>query len=98
MKNWIGLLLSKYYNAASRQYGLAYKKKFALLPSVDHVRDGKGPADFKICAWRTNDSKNDLSSEELLELCEKVMKAANLAAARDGVQDELPPSSPLWQE
>jgi len=77
-------LLSQYDNAASREYGRAYKKKFALLPSVDHVGDGKGPAGFKICAWRTNDSKNDLSYEEFLELCEKVIKAANLAAARDG--------------
>jgi len=49
-----------------------------MLPSVDHIGDGKGPADFKICAWRTNDAKNDLSYDEFLELCRKVIAAANM--------------------
>jgi hypothetical protein len=75
------LLLSRYDNAESRKSGRAYKKKFALLPSVDHVRVGKGAADFKICAWRTNDSKNDLSYEEFLKFCEKVIKATHLTGA-----------------
>ena len=30
-----------------------YKAALALLPSVDHVGDGLGEADFKICGWRT---------------------------------------------
>ena len=85
-------LLSQYDNAASRKDGRAYKKKFALLPSVDHVRVGKGAADFKIYAWRTNDSKNDLSYEEFLKFCEKVIKAANLPAASKDARD---PSSSL---
>lgn len=71
------LLLSKYDNEQSKKHGRQYKKQFALLPSVDHVGDGKGPADFKICAWRTNDAKNDLSYEEFLDLCRKVIVAAN---------------------
>jgi len=70
-------LLSRYDNEASKKHGRNYKKQFALLPSVDHVGDGTGPADFKICAWRTNDAKNDLSYEEFVELCRKVVKAAN---------------------
>jgi hypothetical protein len=61
-------LLSKYNNEDSKKYGREYKKQFALLPSVDHLEDGKGPANFVICAWRTNDSKNDLSYEEFVEL------------------------------
>lgn len=70
-------LLSKYNNEDSKKYGREYKKKFALLPSVDHVDDGKGPANFTICAWRTNDSKNDLTYQEFIELCERVLAAAN---------------------
>ena len=54
-----------------------------MLPSVDHVGDGKGAANFKICAWRTNDAKNDLSYEEFLELCRKVIAAANKALLAD---------------
>ena len=37
-------LLSKYNNEASKKHGRTYKKKFALLPSVDHIDDGRGTA------------------------------------------------------
>jgi hypothetical protein len=66
-------LLSKYDNKQSKEHGRHYKKQFSLLPSVDHVGDGKGKADFKICSWRTNDSKNDMSLEEFIDLCKKVV-------------------------
>lgn len=66
-------LLSQYDNELSKMHGRHYKKQFALLPSVDHVGDGKGAADFKICAWRTNDAKNDLSLGEFIDLCRKVL-------------------------
>jgi len=72
-------LLSKYNNEESKKNGRAYKKKFALLPSVDHVGDGTGKAEFKICAWRTNDLKNDLSYPELVELCGKILNAYKAA-------------------
>lgn len=69
-------LLSKYDNEQSKKHGRHYKKQFALLPSVDHVGDGTGSADFKICSWRTNDAKNDMSYDEFVELCKKVVKTA----------------------
>lgn len=68
-------LLSKYDNAESKQGKRAYKAKFALLPTVDHIGDGLGSADFKICAWRTNDAKGDLSLSEFMELCRRVVDA-----------------------
>ena len=67
-------LISTYDNSQSKQLGRAYKKRFEFLPSVDHVDDGLGPANFKICGWRTNDCKNDLSHEELQEFCKLVLK------------------------
>jgi len=73
-------LLSKYNNEQSKKHGRYYKKQFALLPSVDHVGDGTGEAGFKICSWRTNDAKNDLSYFEFVELCKKVVNAANRVA------------------
>ena len=66
-------LISKYDNDASKKDGRKYKALFGLLPTVDHVGDGTGPADFKICAWRTNDAKNDLTVREFVELCRKVV-------------------------
>ena len=70
-------LLSEYDNVQSKMYGRKYKRKFALLPSVDHVGDGTGPADFKICAWRTNDAKNDLSYDDFVVLCRMVVDVAD---------------------
>jgi hypothetical protein len=66
-------LLSTYRNDKSRAGRQAYKATLALLPTVDHVGDGQGAADFKICAWRTNDAKNDLSDAEFIQLCRRVI-------------------------
>lgn len=71
-------LLSKYDNDESKQGRRGYKARFALLPTVDHIGDGTGPGDFKICGWRTNDAKGDLSLEEFIALCGKVLAANKL--------------------
>lgn len=69
--NWS--LLCQYSNAESKAQGRHYKATLALLPSVDHVGDGLGEADFKICGWRTNDAKNDLTHDEFVALCRRVV-------------------------
>jgi len=66
-------LISKYDNDASRLGRRNYKATLALLPTVDHVDGGLGAADFKICAWRTNDAKSDLSHAEFVDLCRRVV-------------------------
>ena len=68
-------LISKYDNDESKQGRRSYKARFALLPTVDHVGDGTGRADFKICAWRTNDAKGDLALDEFVALCARVLAA-----------------------
>ena len=70
--NW--KLISSYNNEESKKGGRKYKKLFALLPTVDHVGDGLGPANFVICGWRTNDAKNDLNLNEFLEVCQNVLE------------------------
>jgi hypothetical protein len=67
-------LIGKYRNLESQTHGRRYKAGFALLPSIDHVSDGLGEADFKICAWRTNDAKNDLGHKDFVELCRLVVR------------------------
>jgi len=62
--------LDEYTGEAGRR---EYKRSFALLPTVDHVGDGLAAPDFKICSWRSNDCKNDLSHEELLDFCRAVL-------------------------
>lgn len=66
-------LISTYDNDESKEGRREYKAKFALLPTVDHVGDGTGPADFKICGWRTNDAKGDLSMVKFIQLCHRVI-------------------------
>lgn len=68
-------LVSKYDNAASKAGRREYKAQFSRLPTVDHVGDGKGAADFRICAWRTNDAKSDMTLKEFVRLCRKVVQA-----------------------
>jgi hypothetical protein len=66
-------LVSTYENGAAQLGRRVYKAGFATLPTVDHVVDGLGPANFKICAWRTNDAKSDLDHAAFVELCRKVI-------------------------
>lgn len=71
--NWS--LISKYDNRDSQRLGVKYKKRFALLPTVDHADPESKQADFRICGWRTNDCKNDLTVEELRTFCETLLGA-----------------------
>jgi hypothetical protein len=70
--------ISTYCNDESQARRRAYKRELALLPTVDHVGDGLGAPDFRICAWRTNDCKNDLSHDELLAFCRRIVEYAHL--------------------
>jgi hypothetical protein len=67
-------LISTYNNEESKAGRRVYKRSLCSLPTVDHVGDGLGVPDFKICSWRTNDCKNDLSHDELIEFCRAVLQ------------------------
>jgi hypothetical protein len=67
-------LVSTYSNEESKIGRRYYKASLGLLPTVDHVGDGSGPADFRICAWRTNAAKNDSSHVDFVELCRRVVE------------------------
>lgn len=87
--NWT--LISTYKNDESKAGRRVYKSSFALLPTVDHVGDGLGAADFKICAWRTNDAKNDLAASDFIELCRRVVNY-HAKADEPCPADALPPA------
>ena len=74
-------LLSTYSNVASKADRSLYKAGLALLPTVDHVPGADGRYDFVICAWRTNDAKNDLSHDEFIALCRRVIAHHEKTAA-----------------
>jgi len=65
--------INTYDNAKSKELHRLYKKSFGNLPTVDHFGEDLTACEFRICSWRTNDCKNDLSSEELIEFCRAVL-------------------------
>jgi hypothetical protein len=84
-------LISRYDNALSAERGRTYKHGFARLPTVDHVGDGLGPAEFKICGWRVNDAKHDLDIPTFLDVCKAVLEhhGFTVAAAANQPQPQL---------
>lgn len=77
-------LVSTYKNEDSKAGRHTYKASYALLPTVDHVSAGAAEASFRICSWRTNDAKNDLSPEAFVELCARVLTHAGYKVLKDG--------------
>lgn len=75
-------LISTYRNEESKAGRHGYKSGFALLPTVDHIDAGATESSFRICAWRTNDAKNDLSPEQFIELCSKVLIFAGYSVTK----------------
>jgi len=78
-------LLGQYNNADSKAQGAEYKKRFARLPTIDHV-DSRPVAIFEIVSWQTNDAKGDMAPEEFVEYCRRVVATANHSdnTSRDG--------------
>ncbi len=83
-------LLSTYENEKSRSGKRDYKHAYALLPTVDHVSDGSGTANFRVCSWRTNDSKHDLSHEEFVQLCRRVVLHHDSAVSAQSTLTSVP--------
>jgi hypothetical protein len=49
-----------------------FKKKYSLLPTVDHTNPDKDTLEFEICSWIVNSCKNDMNRDEFLAFCKKV--------------------------
>ena len=58
-------LLGGYKNEDAKAERAAYKRRFAMLPTVDHVT-ATPVADFEIVSWQTNDAKGDMTPEEFI--------------------------------
>jgi len=69
-------LLSKYNNEESVAGKHTYKAGFALLPTIDHIESARMNSGFRICGWRTNDAKHDLTHQEFIQLCKLVLQEA----------------------
>lgn len=86
-------LVGRYDNDASRKGRHRYKARFALLPTVDHVDASASSASFVICAWRSNDAKNDLAATDFIDLCAKVLTHAGYVVMVPGGASRRHPSN-----
>lgn len=77
-------LISTYDNEASKLGRHGYKARFALLPTVDHLVADATSASFRICGWRTNDAKHDLTFESFVSLCRAVLEHAGYRVEAQG--------------
>jgi hypothetical protein len=66
-------LISVYDNDDAKQGRGEYLRRFANLPTVDHVIEPGGSLRFVICSWQVNDCKSHLSETEFWDLCEQVL-------------------------
>ena len=66
-------LIGQYDNSKAKQGGKKYKRKFALMPTLDHINAEAKP-EFVICSWRMNDAKNDLSEFAFTKLCIRFLR------------------------
>jgi hypothetical protein len=67
-------LIGKYQNEEAKAGRSHHKKKFWMLPTVDHTFDEQGKSKFVICSWVVNDAKSDLTLSEFYSLCERVLR------------------------
>lgn len=85
--NWA--IIGTYDNEQSKTHRRTYKHQFGLLPTVDHVGDGLGEANFLICGWRMNDAKNDLTMEDFEKLCIAVLRQRGYTVTKNNLDTEL---------
>lgn len=66
-------LIKSYNNDEAKKKGRAYKRRFADMPTLDHIfDDNDNLTGFEIVSWQLNDCKNDLCPEEFVKLCRAV--------------------------
>ena len=53
------------------------KRKYELLPTLEHIDRSVHNLNFAIVSWKVNDAKNNLNIEEFLELCKLVISKEN---------------------
>ena len=68
-------LLGEYKNEEAKAQRAAYKRRFAMLPTVHHVT-AKPVGEFEIVSWQTNDAKGDMSPDEFIAYCHRVVEIA----------------------
>jgi hypothetical protein len=73
-------LIGMWNDAQAKQGGEAFRKKFALMPTIDHTDPYATDLAFEICSLLVNECKNNLNADEFIGLCKKVVAFRGNAA------------------
>jgi len=66
-------LVCAYDNEMAKLGGRRYRRMLSELPTVDHLGDGLGVPEFRICSWVVNSCKGQLELAEFLRLCADIL-------------------------
>ena len=67
-------LISRFNNAEAKLGKRKYMRKFAQMPTVDHVNRSHKKLNFNICSWQVNDSKSSMTLKEFIKLAKEIIK------------------------
>jgi hypothetical protein len=74
-------LVGKFNSEDAKAGGAAYKAQFKNLPTVDHVDPSSQALDFEIISWFINDAKSDLTRDEFVNLCRRIVERSEAKIA-----------------
>ena len=67
-------LIGTYDDFSSEAGGVAFLKKFALLPTVDHIDPSSDTLAFEICSYEINKCKYSLGPAEFVAQCKRIVE------------------------
>jgi hypothetical protein len=87
-------LVCQWDDTKAKTQDKAFFETFALLPSVDHIDPYAQEIAFEICSWRINRCKNNLTAQEFVALCRKIVVYRNSKNAAAFTRKQKPFRSP----
>jgi hypothetical protein len=70
-------LIGTWNSSIPTSHDPAIMKKFALLPTVDHIDPASDELEFEICSFEINKCKSSLNPADFVALCERIVSHAN---------------------
>jgi hypothetical protein len=85
-------LICKWDDLRVKNIDEAAFRKYALVPTVDHIDPYADEIKFEICAWYINRSKNNLTADDYVALCEKIVShtTSAITSSHPGDIDKSP--------
>jgi hypothetical protein len=70
-------LIGTWNSSVPTSHDPAVMKKFALLPTVDHIDPASDSLEFEICSFQNNKCKSSLNPSEFVAMCNRIVAYNN---------------------